>query len=53
MKYLLGNIPAFDVLKLRDNEGLDLEKRLDLCFAGKLKDLLAATCITDLVHSIW
>ncbi|KAF8541091.1 hypothetical protein BDD12DRAFT_733234 [Trichophaea hybrida] len=41
-KYLLGNMPAFDHIKLEQNEGSDWEKPLDLCFAasGDLRNIL-------------
>lgn len=34
-KYLWGNTPALDVLKLEQNEGLDYKEDIALLFAGK------------------
>ena len=34
-KYLWGNIPAFDVLRLESNEGKDYAGDLRILFAGK------------------
>lgn len=36
-KYLWGNIPALDVIQLRDNEGLAYDQDLDILFAGKFR----------------
>lgn len=33
-KYLWGNVPAFDLLNLQQNEGVDFAKDLRLLFAG-------------------
>jgi len=33
--YLWGNVPAIDVLRLPENEGLDYNDRIELLFAGK------------------
>ena len=33
-KYLWGNVPAIDVLKLKQNEGQGYQQRLSLLFAG-------------------
>ena len=33
-KYLLGNMPSFDVLKLGDNEGDSFDQDLKTLFAG-------------------
>lgn len=33
-KYLWGNTPAFDVLNLESNEGVDYNEQLNLLFAG-------------------
>lgn len=33
--YLWGNVPAIDVLKLKENEGEDFEKEMNLLFAGE------------------
>lgn len=33
-KYLWGNVPALDVLNLKDNEGVDTTRELRLLFAG-------------------
>jgi hypothetical protein len=30
-----GNLPQYDIMKLADNEGLNFDKELELCFAGK------------------
>lgn len=35
IKYLWGNIPAVDVVKLEENEGKDFAQPLSLLFAGK------------------
>ena len=35
-KYLWGNVPALDVLKLEQNEGLEFQGDLNLLFAGML-----------------
>jgi hypothetical protein len=35
-KHLWGNMPAFDHVKLPENEGSNWKKPLDLCFAGQL-----------------
>ena len=35
MKYLWGNMPALDVLKLNGNEGIQRERDFSLLFAGK------------------
>ncbi|KAI9783495.1 MAG: hypothetical protein M1835_003794 [Candelina submexicana] len=34
LKYLWGNVPAFDVLKIKENEGQDYNEDLMLCFAA-------------------
>lgn len=34
MKHLWGNVPAYDVLQLEKNEGLDHAEDLSLCFGG-------------------
>jgi hypothetical protein len=34
-KYLWGNVPAFDLLHLEGNEGIDYAKELNLLFAGE------------------
>lgn len=34
-KYLWGNVPAFDMLKLVQNEGVGYAKDILLLFAGK------------------
>jgi len=34
-KDFMGDMPAFDLLKLDDNEGRDYDKHLRLLFAGK------------------
>lgn len=34
-KFLWGNLPAIDVLKLRYNEGLGYQGSLDMLFAGE------------------
>ncbi|KAI5866987.1 hypothetical protein GGS23DRAFT_299667 [Durotheca rogersii] len=34
MKFLWGNMPAFDLLKLASNEGVEYNKKLDLLFAA-------------------
>ena len=33
-KYLWGNMPAIDIVKLQQNEGVDYDKKLQLLFAG-------------------
>ena len=35
LRYLWGNVPAFDVLNLPKNEGADFDRDLDVCFAGE------------------
>ncbi len=35
LRYLWGNVPAFDVLNLPNNEGADYGQDLNVCFAGK------------------
>lgn len=35
-KYLWGNMPAFDTIRLRENEGDDYGRPLNLLFAGEL-----------------
>lgn len=35
-KYLLGNMPAYDVLQLSNNEGVDTKIPMRLLFAGML-----------------
>jgi hypothetical protein len=34
-KYLYGNAPAYDILKLEENEGLAWKEELRLLFAGE------------------
>lgn len=36
-KYLWGNVPALDLLRLRDNEGSNTNRDLSLLLAGKLE----------------
>lgn len=35
MCYLIGNMPAIDLLKLHDNEGHGYSEDLKICFAGE------------------
>ncbi len=42
-KYLWGNTPAFDVLKLEQNEGLKYREDLALLFAGQCDVLFVFT----------
>ena len=35
LNYLWGNIPAFDVLNVKKNEGEGYAEDIDLCFAGE------------------
>jgi len=37
-KYLWGNVPALDVLKLAGNEGAEYAEDISLLFAGKLSN---------------
>ena len=34
LRYLWGNVPAYDVLNLPQNEGKAYDRDLNLCFAG-------------------
>jgi hypothetical protein len=34
-KYLCGNVPALDILKLEENERMNLPSNLNLLFAGE------------------
>jgi len=34
-KYLWGNVPAVDIVKLKDNEGVHHGEALDILFAGR------------------
>ena len=34
LKYLVGNVPAYDVLNFEENEGSECEKDLAVLFAG-------------------
>lgn len=36
--YSWGNIPAIDVLNLKNNEGIDYQEDLSLVFAGTIYD---------------
>jgi hypothetical protein len=36
LKFLWGNTPEFDLLNLKDNEGLDYKGDIELLFAGEL-----------------
>ncbi|KAI0545918.1 hypothetical protein F4679DRAFT_575864 [Xylaria curta] len=36
IKYLWGNVPAFDVIQLGQNEGADFQNPINLLFAGRL-----------------
>ncbi|KAG7002098.1 hypothetical protein G7Y79_00029g063940 [Physcia stellaris] len=44
LNYLWGNIPAFDVLNIKCNEGQEYAKDLDLCFAasGDLRNTMCS-----------
>lgn len=33
-KFLLGNVPAYDVLRREGNKGLKIDRGVDLLFAG-------------------
>jgi hypothetical protein len=35
LKFLWGNTPSFDLLNLKDNEGLEYDKDMNILFAGK------------------
>lgn len=35
LRYLWGNVPAFDILNLPKNEGANSDRELRLCFAGE------------------
>lgn len=35
-KYLWGNVPAFDVIQLGQNEGVNFQNPINLLFAGGL-----------------
>ena len=35
LRYLWGNVPAYDVLNLPENEGADYDRDLSLCFTGE------------------
>ena len=35
LRYLWGNIPAYDILNLQENEGAAYDRDLNLCFAGE------------------
>jgi hypothetical protein len=37
-KYLWGNVPALDVLKLAENEGAEYAEDISLLFAGELSN---------------
>jgi hypothetical protein len=34
-KWMWGNTPSFDLLNLKNNEGLEYDKDMNLLFAGK------------------
>ncbi|KAI0426602.1 hypothetical protein F5Y09DRAFT_351075 [Xylaria sp. FL1042] len=40
VKYLWGNVPAFDVIQLGQNEGVDFQNPINLLFAGSYKSQL-------------
>jgi len=44
-KYLFGNMPAFDVVRLEHNEGLDYRKDLELLFAGEYENKICVGTI--------
>lgn len=35
LRYLWGNVPAFDVFNLPKNEGAAYDRDLNICFAGE------------------
>ena len=43
LRYLWGNVPAYDVVRLEQNEGLKYDKDISLCFAGKCAHLQRAS----------
>lgn len=52
-KYLYGNAPAFDCLKLEANEGLQYEQDIHLLFAGKKSTHLhPASSVVQLTHHL-
>jgi hypothetical protein len=44
LKFLWGNTPSFDLLKLKDNEGLEYDKDMNILFAGKNEHKFQLDC---------
>lgn len=44
-KYLWGNVPAIDVIRMGQNEGVDFQGPINLLFAGKKPLLRLVPCI--------
>lgn len=51
-KYLWGNIPALDIMKIDQNEGPTYNEDLGMCFAGE-SSLLSSDVVLKLDMSIW
>lgn len=53
-KYLWGNMPAFDLVQLKTNEGADYDKPLSLLFAGMVfVPVWPHKILADADFSIW